>query len=208
MTYYYSPFLTFFLIFFFFLLILIILFPSYRKKEIANPLGASNYAVSGEGGDINVGDLETVQFRNMQISDDDPSITAVSVSFIPDFSIMSERLVGFFHLKVTSKTVCELVFRAVDQNGTATGNTIKDYNKGWSAVSIDTPSSTDRLPLYNVYVPFDIPSLSNKNTSHEVTVQIAATSYNGDRTVNIPAPVFPATNVVQLSSADVYFLPY
>jgi hypothetical protein len=125
-----------------------------------------------------------------------------AVSFIPDFSIMSERLVGFFHLKVTSTTACELVFRAVDQKGTTVGNTIKDYNKGWSAVSIDTPSSATRLPLYNVYVPFDIPSLSNKNTSHEITVQIAATSNNGSRTPNI------GVDVVELNSADVYFLPY
>jgi hypothetical protein len=200
MSYYYSPFLTFFFVFFFFLLILIILTPNYLKREIATPLGASNYAVKGGDGVINVGDFETVSFKDMQISDEDPAISAVAVSFIPDFSIMSERLVGFFHLKVTSTTACELVFRSVDQNGTTVGNTIKDYNKGWSAVSINTPGTIK--PLYNVYVPFDIPSLSNKNTSHEITVQIAATSNNGSRTSNI------GVDVVELNSADVYFLPY
>ena len=210
MTYYYSPFLTFFFIFFFFLIILIILFPNYLKRDIATPLGAANYGVSGVGGDvstINIGRLETVVFQNMTLSDNEGGDDNVDVSFIPDFSIMSDRLVGFFHLKITSLQSCELVFRTVDSNGTVIGNTIREYNRGWTSVSINTPNSQDRLPLYNVYVPFDIPSLANKNTSHEVTVQIAATSFNGNETGTIQRQVNNAFNI-QLSSADVYFLPY
>ena len=206
MTYYYSPFLTFFFIFFFFLIILIILFPNYLKRDIATPLGAANYGVSGvNGANINTGRLETVVFQNMTLSDNEGGDDNVDVSFIPDFSIMSDRLVGFFHLRITSLQSCELVFRTVDNNGTVIGNTIREYNRGWTSVSINTPNSQNRLPLYNVYVPFDIPSLANKNTSHEVTVQIAATSFNGDETTPIP-PGNPFN--IQLSSADVYFLPY
>lgn len=203
MTYYYSPFLTFFFIFFIFLLILIILTPNYNKREIATPLGASNYIVGGLAGGgtaINIGNFETVSFTDMTMSDDDPVISAVRVSFIPDFSVMSERLVGFFHLKLTADDDCELIFRTYDRTGSSLTNTIKDYNKGWSAVSINTPGTIK--PLYNVYVPFDIPALSNKNSSHEITVQIASTMYNGLRSGTI------AAGKVELSSADVFFLPY
>ena len=200
MSYYYSPFLTFFFIFFFFLLILIILSPNYLKREIATPLGASNYAVGGTGGVINVGDFETVSFKDMTMSDNEAGDDNIRVSFVPDFSIMSERLVGFFHLKLTAAARCELIFRTYDRIGSSLTNTIKDYNKGWSAVSINTPGTIK--PLYNVYVPFDIPSLSNKNSSHEITVQIASTSYNGTRGGTITA------GNVELNSADVYFLPY
>ena len=199
MAYYYGyySFSYFFLFFIFFFLLILILFPNYTKKDIVPPLSDANYGIlPGSVGTLSVTDIKSSTFRDLTIQDGSASNTdaiefnndQTEVSFIPYYSESHKRLIGFFELNIATAQDRTLGFRVTDDNLNP-GNTLEDYNYGWTSLKTSSAQGLTSTPVYRVVLPFNLPGYVNRN--HNVRVQIATA--NGEN------------NGLELSSAYLYY---
>ena len=194
----------FFLFILLFLILLLFFFPEYTKKDLVPPLSSSNYNISNDTGSVNTSDVSLTTFKNLIITDGTSSGSdaidfgasegdTTEISYIPYYSEMYKRLIGFFELNIATKYENSFIFRVIDDAEPGTPGNLGSYNKGWT--SLNTINQAENIiPLYNVKIPFDFQGFEDRG--HLLGVQMSSTTAPGNG------------SSVQLSSAYLYYKTY